>query len=199
MALTFANKITVCRIVAVPFFIATVLYYTPGQDHLRFVALGIFLFAVISDAVDGYVARHYRQRTKAGAVLDPVADKLLLISAFTCLYKVGDAIGGGVHFPIWLVVGVISRDVILLAGAAIVRLFHGDFEVEPTIWGKATTFFQIAAVLGILLRLPWMSAVWLPTILLTALSGIDYIRKGIKIINGAPPEKARGASVYPDS
>ena len=82
MALTFANKITVCRIVAVPFLIATVLYYTPQNDYLRLVALGIFLFAVISDAVDGYVARHYRQRTKAGAVLDPVADKLLLISAF---------------------------------------------------------------------------------------------------------------------
>jgi len=183
VALTFANKITVCRIVAVPFFIATVLYYAPQNDHLRLVALGIFLFAVVSDAVDGYVARHYRQRTKAGAVLDPVADKLLLISAFICLYKVGVTIGAGVHFPIWLVVGVISRDVILLAGAAIIRLFHGDFEVEPTIWGKATTFFQILAVLGILLRLPWVSAIWLPTIFLTAFSGIDYIRKGIKIIN----------------
>ena len=183
MALTFANKITVCRIVAVPFLIATILYYTPAQDYLRFVALGIFLFAVISDAVDGYVARHYRQRTKAGAVLDPVADKLLLISAFICLYKVGATIGGGIHFPIWLVVGVISRDVVLLSGAAIIRLFHGDFEVEPTIWGKATAFFQILAVLGILLRLPWMSAVWLPTIILTAISGVDYIRKGIKIIN----------------
>ncbi len=188
MALTFANKITVCRIVAVPFFIATVLYYTPRNDYLRLVALGIFLFAVISDAVDGYVARHYRQRTKAGAVLDPVADKLLLISAFICLYKVGGAIGGGVHFPIWLVVGVISRDVILLAGAAIIRIFHGDFEVEPTLWGKAATFFQILAVLGILLRWPFISAVWLPMILLTALSGVDYIRKGIKIINnGANP------------
>ena len=183
MALTFANKITVCRIVAVPFFIATVLYYTPQEDQLRFVALGIFLFAVISDAVDGYVARHYRQRTKAGAVLDPVADKLLLISAFLCLYKVGAAIGGGIHFPIWFVIGVVSRDVILLTGAAIVRLFHGDFEVEPTIWGKATAFFQILAILGILLRLPWVSAVWLPTVILTALSGIDYIRKGIKIMN----------------
>lgn len=183
MALTFANKITVCRIVAVPFFIATVLYYTPQNDYLRLVALGIFLFAVISDWIDGYVARHYRQRTKAGAVLDPVADKLLLMSAFICLYKVGAVIGGGIYFPIWLVVGVISRDVILLSGAAIIRLFHGDFEVAPTVWGKATTFFQILAILGILLRLPWMSAVWLPAILLTALSGIDYIRKGIKIIN----------------
>ncbi len=183
MALTFANKITVCRIVAVPFLIVAVLYYTPAQDQLRFVALGIFSFAVISDMVDGYVARHYRQRTKAGAILDPVADKLLLISAFLCLYKVGDTIGGGMHFPIWLVVGVISRDVVLLAGAAIIRLFHGDFAVEPTIWGKATTFFQVVAVLGILLHVPWLSAVWMPTLLLTALSGIDYIRKGIKIIN----------------
>ncbi|MBI5150172.1 MAG: CDP-alcohol phosphatidyltransferase family protein [Candidatus Omnitrophica bacterium] len=187
MALTFANKITVCRILAVPFFIATVLYYTPQNDYLRLVALGIFLFAVISDAVDGYVARHYRQRTKAGAVLDPVADKLLLISAFICLYKVGAVVGGGVRFPVWLVVGVISRDVILLAGAAIIRLFHsvehGDFNLEPTVWGKATTFFQVLSVLGILLRWPVFCVFWYPMIVLTVVSGVDYIRKGIKIIN----------------
>lgn len=187
MALTFANKITVCRILAVPFFIATILYYTPQQDYLRLVALGIFLFAVISDVIDGYIARRHRQRTKAGAILDPVADKLLLISAFMCLYKVGAVLGDGIRFPIWLVVGVISRDVILLSGAAIIRLFHGDFEVEPTVWGKATTFFQILSVLGVLLRWPWLSAVWYPMIALTVISGVDYIRKGIRIINNGAP------------
>lgn len=183
MALTFANKITVCRILAVPFFIATVLYYTPQNDHLRLVALGIFLFAVISDVIDGYVARRFRQRTKAGAILDPVADKLLLISAFICLYKVGAVLGGGIRFPVWLVVGVISRDVILISGAAIIRLFHGDFTLEPTIWGKAATFLQVLCVLGVLLRWPFVGAAWLPMIILTAVSGVDYIRKGIKIIN----------------
>ncbi len=183
MALTFANKITICRILAVPFLIATVLYYTPQKDYLRWVALGIFLFAVISDAIDGYVARCYRQRTKAGAILDPVADKLLLISAFLCLYKVGTFLGDGIRFPIWLVVGVISRDVILLSGATIIRLFHGDFEVEPTVWGKATAFFQILCVLGIFLRWSWFNVLWYPTIVLTVISGVDYIRKGIKIIN----------------
>ncbi|MBI5415526.1 MAG: CDP-alcohol phosphatidyltransferase family protein [Candidatus Omnitrophica bacterium] len=183
MALTFANKITVCRILAVPFFIATVLYYTPAQDHLRLVALGIFLFAVISDVIDGYIARRRHQRTKAGAILDPLADKLLLISAFICLYKIGAVLGGGVRFPVWLVVGVISRDVILLSGAAIIRLFHGDFTLEPTVWGKATTFFQVLSVLGILLRWPVFCVFWYPMIVLTVISGVDYIRKGIKIIN----------------
>ncbi len=84
MSLTFANKITICRILAVPFFIATVLYYSPQRDHLRYAALGIFLFAVISDVIDGYIARTRHQKTRAGAILDPLADKLLLISATGC-------------------------------------------------------------------------------------------------------------------
>src|SRR3990167_6283888 len=89
LTLTFANKITIARILAVPFFISTVLYYHPARDHLRYAALGIFLFAVISDVIDGYVARTRNQRTRAGAILDPIADKLLLMSAFICLFKVG--------------------------------------------------------------------------------------------------------------
>src|SRR3989338_2065947 len=112
MGLTFANKITIVRIVAVPFFIATVLYYSPEENYLRYVALGIFLFAVISDVIDGYIARTRDQKTRAGAILDPLADKLLLISAFICLYKIGIQLGE-IHFPVWFVVAVISRDVIL--------------------------------------------------------------------------------------
>lgn len=182
MALTFANKITVCRILAIPFFIVTILYYTPQKDYLRFTALGIFLFAVISDVIDGYVARRHHQKTKAGAVLDPLADKLLLISTFICLYKVG-VLFPVLRFPIWLVVAVISRDIILLGGSVIMRLMDHDFVMEATAWGKATTFFQILAILGVLLQWPVSSVVWYPAVALTAVSGVDYIRKGIKIIN----------------
>lgn len=182
MALTFANKITVCRILAVPFFIATVLYYSPQKDHLRFTALGIFLFAVISDVIDGYVARRHHQKTKAGAVLDPLADKLLLMSAFICLYKIGVGLEA-VRFPIWFVVGVISRDAILLLGAMIIHLFSGDLTIEPTFLGKATAFFQVLSILGVLLQWPFSSVVWYPTLFLAVVSGVDYIRKGIKMIN----------------
>ncbi len=89
MSLTLANKVTIARIIAIPFFITTVLYYTAEKDYLRFWALGIFLVTVMTDFVDGYIARTWNQKTKAGAILDPLADKLLLISSFICLYKVG--------------------------------------------------------------------------------------------------------------
>src|SRR3990167_1906280 len=115
MGLSFANKVTICRILAVPIFIL-VLAYSPQRQYFREIAIGVFLLAVISDVVDGYIARRWYQKTTAGAILDPLADKLLLISAFVCLYTLGKTFGG-VQFPLWLVLIVISRDVILLVGA----------------------------------------------------------------------------------
>lgn len=182
MGLTVANKITICRIVVVPFFIAVVLYYSPQKDYLRFVALILFIFASVSDLIDGYVARTQHQKTMAGAMLDPLADKLLLISAFICLYKVG-ILFSVVKFPVWLVVGVISRDVILLIGAMLIYVKHGGLIIEPTKIGKVCTFFQSVAVIGILLQWSFSIGVWYITITLTAVSAIDYIRKGMKILN----------------
>ncbi len=185
MGLTFANKVTIGRILAVPFFIAAVLYYSPERDYLRYVALGVFLFAVISDVIDGYIARTRNQKTQAGAILDPLADKILIISAFLCLYKIGTYFPGpgGVQFPIWLVVAVISRDVILLLGSMIIHLVRGEFNVNPTKWGKVTTFFQVFCVLGILLQWSFSAAIWYVTVVFTVISGLGYIRKGIKILN----------------
>jgi CDP-diacylglycerol--glycerol-3-phosphate 3-phosphatidyltransferase len=182
MALTFANKITIVRILAVPFFIATVLYYSPQRDYFREVALAIFLFAVVSDVIDGYIARRHRQKTKAGAILDPVADKLLLISAFLCLYKVG-VYFEVVRFPVWLVVTMISRDVILLLGAMIIQIVHGDIDIVPTIWGKASTFFQVFCVIGMFLQWFFSPVLWLVTMVFAIISGVDYIRSGIKVLN----------------
>ena len=182
MGLTFANKITVCRILAVPFFISAVLYYSPEREYFRRLAMGIFLFAVISDFIDGYVARNWRQKTKAGTILDPLADKLLLISAFITLYMMRDVFGP-VHFPMWLVVAVISREIILILGAMIIQIQRGDLELNPTVWGKATTFFQMTCVLGVLLQWQYSSMIWAVTVALTIISGIDYIREGIKILN----------------
>lgn len=182
MSLTFANKITICRILAVPFFIATVLYYSPARDHLRYVALGVFLFAVISDVIDGYVARTRHQRTRAGAILDPLADKFLLISAFICLYKVGVQFPG-LRFPIWLVVTVISRDVILLIGSMLIYIIHGELSIEATKWGKCSTFLQVITVIVMLLQWPAPMMLWYLVVILAVISGVGYIRNGIKVIN----------------
>lgn len=182
MSLTFANKITICRILAVPFFIATVLYYSVERDHFRTIALGIFSFAVISDVIDGYIARTRHQKTRAGAILDPLADKLLLISAYICLYKIGVQLPV-TRFPIWLIVTVISRDVILLIGGMLIYIIHGDLSIEATKWGKASTFFQVITVIMMLLQ--WATPLWLwyLVVIFAVISVVDYIRRGIKVMN----------------
>lgn len=182
LKLNFANRITIFRILAVPFFIAVLLYYSPQRDYLRNVALGIFLFAVISDVIDGYIARTRHQKTQAGAILDPLADKFLLISAFICLYKIGEQLPF-IHLPLWLVVTVISRDIILLIGALLIFMVHGQVPVEATKWGKISTFFQVTAVIGMLLQWPISVATWYVALVFAVISGIDYIRYGIKVLN----------------
>lgn len=181
MSLTFANKITLCRIVAVPFYISALLYISTDRDYLRFWALGIFLAAVISDVVDGYIARTRNQKTLSGAILDPLADKLLLISSFICLYKMGETFAV-TRFPLWFVVGVISRDVVLLVGSLLIYTVHGKQPVEATLWGKSTTFFQVLTVIFMLLQIKAYS-LWAVALILTFVSGVDYIRRGIKIMN----------------
>lgn len=182
MALSFANKVTVGRILVVPFFTVTALYYVPQRDYLRLAALGIFLIAMISDVIDGYLARTRQQKTKAGAILDPLADKFLLISAFLCLYKI-DVLLGPVQFPLWLVLAVISRDIILLLGAMIIYMIHGRLDITPTRWGKATTFLQVLCIVGIFLQWSFSRIVWYGAVILTVISGLGYIRNGIKVLN----------------
>lgn len=180
MLVTVANKITFCRILAVPFFIITVLYYTPQKEYLRFIALGIFLCAAVSDAIDGYIARTRHQMTKLGAVLDPLADKLLLMSAFICLSRVDDYLG--FQFPSWLVITVISRDIMLFLGILIIRLFRSEFDIEATRWGKMATIFQVASILGLIMQWPLSYVLWYPTFILTAASGAVYVYRGTKVL-----------------
>src|SRR5687767_12876342 len=106
MTITLANKITILRILAVPAFVLAVLYYSPRNEYLRSVALGIFLIAAASDFLDGYIARRFNQRTQIGSILDPLADKLLLMSAFICLFVRRESFGE-IQLPSWLLVIVI--------------------------------------------------------------------------------------------
>lgn len=182
MGLTLANKVTVGRIVIVPLFIATVLNYSPERDYLRWVSLALFLMATISDVIDGYIARRFYQKTTAGAILDPLADKLLLISAFLCLYIVG-VYFPIFHFPIWFVVVIISRDVILLLGALIIQSMTGKLKIEPNRWGKGAAFFQTLCILGMILQWPLSAYLWPLTVVVTVVSGLIYIREGIRVLN----------------
>jgi cardiolipin synthase (CMP-forming) len=182
MGLTLANKVTIGRILIVPVFVALVLYYSPARDYLRFWALAFFLVAVISDVIDGYIARRFYQKTKAGAILDPLADKLLLISAFSCLYVVGRDFPL-FHFPVWFVVVMVSRDAILLLGALIIQLTTGHINVPTNVCGKAAAFVQSLCVIGMLWQWEQTHMFWPLAIILTVISGLLYIREGIKVIN----------------
>lgn len=182
MPMTFANIMTCVRILCVPFFISSVVYYHPEQDYVRYITLGIFIIAVLTDIIDGYCARVYHQGTKIGSILDPIADKFLLMSAFICLFIVKSIIAP-VTVPLWLLLIVISRDAILLIGGGVIYVTKGNIEVDPSRLGKMTAFFQVISIVAALLRLPVFPAFWVIVGLLSVVSGADYLLRGAKVLN----------------
>lgn len=179
--MNFANKISAFRILSVPFFISSLIYYSPQRDILRFVALGIFILGGFSDAVDGYIARKSKQKSKVGLVLDPLGDKLLLVSAFICLYLI-EGFPRGIRFPLWVVLIVVSRDVIILLGAVVIFIIKQEINVSPTRWGKLTTIFQMLSVMAVLMQFRFSYIFWSIAVFFTVISGIDYIKRGFRVL-----------------
>ena len=182
--MNFANKISTFRILSVPFFVASLIYYSPTRDYLRFVALGIFILGVLSDAVDGYIARISKQKSQAGLVLDPLGDKLLLVSAFICLYLI-DEFPHAIKFPLWVALIVISRDVIIMLGAVVIYMVRQEINISPTRWGKLTTSFQMLSVGSVLMQWHFSYILWCLAVFFTVISGIDYVKRGFKILYAA--------------
>jgi cardiolipin synthase len=180
--MNFANKISTFRILSVPFFIASLIYYSKDRDYLRITALTIFLLAVISDAVDGYIARKSKQQSKAGLVLDPLGDKLLLMSAFICLYLDREF---SLRFPLWVTLIVVSRDMIILLGTIVIYMVKQHIDIYPTRWGKLTTTFQMFAVIAVLMQFNLAYIFWWLAVFFTLVSGIDYVMRGFKTLYAA--------------
>ncbi|HXW62185.1 MAG TPA: CDP-alcohol phosphatidyltransferase family protein [Candidatus Acidoferrales bacterium] len=134
---TVPNQLTLLRLVFLPFFIIAIEYERYG------LALAILVGAGATDALDGWLARGLDQRTPLGAYLDPIADKLLLSSSFLVLAHKG-------KIAWWLTILVLSRDVLLLAAAAVVLLTVGYRSFPPSIWGKAATLFEILQIVLVL-------------------------------------------------
>jgi len=176
-----ANRISIVRILLIPFFIAAVIYYSPQHDYLRFLALGIFLIAVISDGLDGYIARAKNQKTILGSYIDPIADKLLLLTAFICL-SIGNNFPSEYNLPAWVVLTVISRDVIIVLGSVVVYLVKGHLEIIPSKLGKVTTFFQMLAVICVLLHFKYLFVAWDTAVAFTVLSGMGYLKRGSRLL-----------------
>ncbi len=185
------NLISLLRLAAVPLVVWLI-----ANDRLN-AAMWLFAAAGISDAIDGYLARIWRQRTRIGAYLDPLADKMLLVCVFVTLGQVG-------KLDSWLVILVVSRDVMIVGGIILLFLLEHRIEVQPSFISKANTAAQIAFAALVLARygLDLSSAAWLAVVewskyavaATTLLSGAHYVVIGIRHLaaaNGGPTKPER--------
>lgn len=179
---TIPNALTMARILLTPFF---VVFFLDG-NYIG--ALSMFFLAGLSDALDGLLARLLDQRSALGAILDPLADKILLVTSFICLAHAG-------WIPLWLAVLVVSRDVIILGGIALLTFWGRDMRqsIQPSLISKLTTATQMALVLtGFLVGMDvWGGAgeallaglIWIAGAL-TIVSGGHYVAKGLAMFTG---------------
>ncbi len=180
--MTFATWITVIRILLIPVFVLFAVYYGRSVELgvpvevWRYAAIGAFLLAAVSDAFDGWVARRFGQTSRLGAVLDPLADKGLLLSAIITL----SVSPWNYVLPLWFPVLVIARDVVILTGCVVVRFVTDELEVKPSWTGKVATALQMVAVAWVMLQIPHNEgAVWTAGVF-TLISGVDYVIRGIR-------------------
>ncbi|NKB80770.1 MAG: CDP-diacylglycerol--glycerol-3-phosphate 3-phosphatidyltransferase [Nitrospirales bacterium] len=177
--LNIPNSLTILRIVLIPVFVGFLIYgrYTS--------ALLTLLVAGITDALDGTIARLANQQTQFGAYLDPLADKLLLMSSFITL-------AGLELVPAWSVILVVSRDAMLLAGTLLAHLTAVRMNVDPTVLGKMTTLCQLIYVFLVVALHAWSTNLFLlePVLYvmsgLTVASGLRYVFRGIKQLHPSP-------------
>lgn len=178
MPLNLPNLLTLLRLLAIPVFL--VLLVNDRYPE----ALGLFIAAGVTDALDGAIARLTHTKTTLGAYLDPAADKLLLLSSFI-------ALGLMQQMPRWLVVIVLSRDAIVVLGYFLLfAMTQQAMEVRPSLFGKGATFFQLTAVTLVLLSLvkthPLLPSaercVFYVAGLLTAAAGLQYVYRGLRWI-----------------
>jgi CDP-diacylglycerol--glycerol-3-phosphate 3-phosphatidyltransferase len=189
--MTTANKITILRILLIPLFVVETIYYVrTGNEVHRLVGLLSFATTAILDGVDGYIARHYKQISELGKILDPLADKLLLVSGIVLLSFNNEPYLR--QIPLWLTGTIIGRDLLLSIGAVVIHLVVGKVAVRPRITGKIATVFQMLTVIWILLRWDelfhgWLLQVWIfGAGIFTGVSGLRYIFDGMKQLSAHP-------------
>ncbi|MEY2428024.1 MAG: hypothetical protein QOJ40_909 [Verrucomicrobiota bacterium] len=193
--MTTANKITILRILLIPFFVVEVLYYIKnGNESHRLLAILSFAVAAICDGVDGYIARRYNQRSELGAILDPLADKLLLVSGIVVLSVEHRPYLSTI--PLWLTGTIIGRDILILAGMVVIHMTIGKVKVRPRIPGKMSTVLQMAIVLWILLkwREDWLRLMVFAAAICTGISALLYVWDGMRQLSAHPASNPKAES-----
>ena len=189
--MTTANKVTILRILLVPFFIVQLLYYVDtGNEIYRWLAIVSFAIASISDGVDGYISRRYNQHSELGKILDPLADKLLLVSGVVLLSLKNEP---HLHrIPMWLTATILSRDALLILGLLVIQQVCGKVRVRPVMIGKVATVLQMACVFWSLLKLPahLLFPLAIAAAACTGISGIIYVFDGMRQLSASPSSSA---------
>jgi cardiolipin synthase len=199
--MTTANKITLVRILMIPVFVVLAIYYgqsiQQGQplEWFRFAAIMVFLVAAVSDGLDGYVARRYNQRSALGVILDPIADKGLLLSGIITLsisnWSESDPDYG--RFPAWFPVLVITRDAVILVGVILLHVLNGKVHIKPSWTGKVATVLQMCAIGWVMLQIHFIP---LPVVValagvFTFISGVIYVMSGVRQLQAEGHANAR--------
>ena len=171
------NKLTVLRVLLIPFFFFFLLWEHGESQTMRYVAATIFIVASLTDLLDGKIARKYNLVTNFGKFMDPLADKLLVCSALICLIELR-------QLPAWMVIVIISREFII-SGFRLVASDNGVV-IAASYWGKFKTTFQMIAVILLIIRNPVLSRVtdifvWV-AVALTVISLVDYLAKNHKVL-----------------
>lgn len=171
------NKLTILRVIMIPFFVVALLYDGGENQTLRYVAAAIFIIASLTDMLDGKIARKYNLVTNFGKFMDPLADKLLVCSALICLVELKE-------LPAWMVIVIISREFII-SGFRLVASDNGVV-IAASYWGKFKTTFQMIAVVLLIVGIPALSmvttaVVWI-ALVLTVISLVDYITKNVNVL-----------------
>ena len=171
------NKLTVTRVILIPFFVFALLYQGGENQTFRWAAAAVFIVASLTDLLDGKIARKYNLVTNFGKFMDPLADKLLVCSALICLIELR-------QLPAWVVIIIISREFII-SGFRLVASDNG-IVIAASYWGKFKTTFQMIAVVLLIVNLPALTfitnlCVW-AALVLTVVSLVDYLFKNHKVL-----------------
>jgi len=185
--ITVPNLLTIFRMVLIPVFVSLLFY----QRFL--LALAIFIVAGVTDGLDGLLARRFDQRSSLGTILDPIADKLMMVTSFVVLSMRSvfpQPVPSHLPIPFWVTIAVISRDVFILVGAAAINIVTGFRGFRPSMLGKINTTVQIVAIGAIMLAasVPYGTGYYLPTVYATVftfavLSGGHYVFFVSKLLN----------------
>ena len=171
------NKLTILRVIMIPFFVAALLYDGGANQNMRYVAAALFIIASLTDMLDGKIARKYNLVTNFGKFMDPLADKLLVCPALICMIELRE-------LPAWMVIIIISREFII-SGFRLVASDNGVV-IAASYWGKFKTTFQMIGVVLLIFNIPALSTlttiiVWI-ALALTVISLVDYIVKNAGVL-----------------